>query len=360
LDLEERLGLVARNLEEVVTPGELRELLETSESPRAYIGYEPSGLVHIGWLIWMFKARDLVDAGFKFTVLEATWHAYINDKLGGDMDLIRSSARLVRRILESIGLPPGRVEFVDAEELASDKDYWGLVIRVLKNASLARVKRALTIMGRRADEAELDASKIVYPAMQVSDIFYLDLDAAMGGMDQRKAHMLARDLSRKLGYKKPVALHTPILTGLQGVSRMEPGAEKDEVYAEAKMSKSIPGTAIWVHDEPGDIEAKLRRAYCPPREARFNPVLEINKYLLFQQKGFTLRVERPAKYGGPVEFTSYRELEEAYVKGELHPLDLKSATAKALSKLLEPIREALKSDAGILEAMNRLAERVTR
>jgi tyrosyl-tRNA synthetase len=276
------------------------------------------------------------------------------------MGLIRSSAELVRRIMEAIGLPSGRVEFVDAEKLASDKDYWGLVIRVLKNASLARVKRALTIMGRRADEAEMDASKLVYPAMQVSDIFYLDLDVALGGMDQRKAHMLARDLARRLGYKKPIALHTPILTGLQGVARMEPGLERDEVYMEAKMSKSVPGTAIWVHDGPREIAEKLRKAYCPPRETRFNPVLEINKYILFQQEGFTLRVERPPKYGGPVEFSSYRELEEAYARGELHPLDLKTSTAEALSKLLEPIREALGRDKRAAEIMERLAGRVTR
>ncbi len=360
MDSERRLGLVARNLEEIVTLDELKSLLETNEKPRAYIGYEPSGLVHIGWLIWMLKARDLVEAGLDFIVLEATWHAYINDKLGGDMDLIRSAADLVRKVLESIGLPESRVTFIDAEKLASDKDYWGLVIRVLKNASLARVKRALTIMGRRADEAELDSSKIIYPAMQVADIFYLDLDVAMGGMDQRKAHMLARDLSKKLGFKKPVAIHTPILTGLQGVSRMEQGVEVDELYVEAKMSKSVPGTAIWVHDEPEHIESKLRKAYCPPRETRFNPVLEINKFLLFQQEGFKLEVDRPAKYGGPVEFHSYGELEEAYAKGDLHPLDLKNATARALSEMLEPIRRALKSDKRTVELIKILSGKVTR
>ncbi|GAG83362.1 unnamed protein product, partial [marine sediment metagenome] len=55
--------------------------------------------------------------------------------------------------------------------------------------------------------------------MQVSDIFYLELDVAYGGMDQRHAHMLARDISKKLGRKPPVALHTPLMTGLQAGGR---------------------------------------------------------------------------------------------------------------------------------------------
>ena len=43
LDLEERLWLVERNLEEVVTHKELRQLLECEAKPKAYWGFEPSG-----------------------------------------------------------------------------------------------------------------------------------------------------------------------------------------------------------------------------------------------------------------------------------------------------------------------------
>ena len=43
MDLEEKLSLIGRNAEEVVTEGELRALLETNERPRAYWGFECSG-----------------------------------------------------------------------------------------------------------------------------------------------------------------------------------------------------------------------------------------------------------------------------------------------------------------------------
>ncbi|MEM0282685.1 MAG: tyrosine--tRNA ligase, partial [Desulfurococcaceae archaeon] len=159
MNTREKIELVARNTIEVITREELEKLLLEKEKPRGYIGFEPSGLVHVGWLVWMYKVKDLVDAGVDFYILEATWHAFINDKLGGDLELIRKAARYTRKVLEAIGVNINHVHFIDAEELVDDKDYWGILIRSAKRTSLLRVKRALTIIGRTADEAETDFSK---------------------------------------------------------------------------------------------------------------------------------------------------------------------------------------------------------
>ncbi len=69
-------------------------------------------------------------------------------------------------------------------------------------------------MGRSAEEGEKDFSKFIYPSMQVADIFYMDMDLAYGGLDQRHAHMLCRDVASKLKLKAPLAVHTPLLPGL--------------------------------------------------------------------------------------------------------------------------------------------------
>jgi len=359
LSPEERFQLIKRNTVEIVTEEELWEKLERGDPLRGYIGYEPSGLPHVGWLVWMFKVRDLVEAGVDFIILEATWHAYINDKLGGDMDLIRASARIIRKSMEALGIPVEKIKFLDAEDLASDKDYWALLLRVAKANSLYRVKRALTIMGRKAEEAELDSSKVIYPLMQVTDIFYMDLDIALGGMDQRKAHMLARDTAEKIGVKKPIAIHTPLIIGLRGVQRMDAaslGAEKDEVFAEVKMSKSNPDNVIFLHDSPEDVERKIMKAYCPAKRVEFNPVIDIARYILFAQPGFRLVVERPEKFGGTVVYEDYPSLERDYIEGRLHPLDLKKAVAKELARLLAPVREALLGDPEIAENVRRIEE----
>lgn len=338
MDLEKRIELIVRNTEEVVTVEDLRSLLEKGEKLEGYLGYEPSGLFHVGWMIWAYKAKDLIEAGVNFRLLEATWHAWINDKFGGDLYLIKDAAKYIRHSLKAIGIPIEKIKFIDAEELVSSKEYWSILIKVAKSTSLARAKRALTIMGRKEDDAELDSSKIIYPFMQVTDIFYMNLNIALGGIDQRKAHMLARELAEKLGFKKIVAVHTPLLTGLQGKGRAGGGGSKDEILSEVKMSKSKPESTILIHDSPEDIRRKILNAYCPKQTIEFNPVLEINKYIIFYEPDSSLFIERPAEYGGNIEVTSYTELENLYVQGKIHPLDLKKATAEALIKKLEPVR----------------------
>ena len=341
--MESKLSLITRNTAEVVTPEELKEALESGRKLKGYLGFEPSGLFHIGWLIWAQKVKDLLQAGVDLSLLVATWHAWINDKLGGNMEMIKLAGDYAITVLDSFGISRSKVHVIDAEDMVKDKDYWSLVIRVAKNTSLARMKRALTIMGRKADEAELDSSKLIYPAMQVSDIFYMDLDIALGGTDQRKAHMLARDVAEKLGKKKVIAIHTPLLVGLQGGQRMNPGVDEDDALADIKMSKSKPETAIFINDEPEEVEGKLMTAYCPKGVVENNPVLQINKYILFQVDDRGLKVERDAKFGGDVQFNTYEELEKAYAEGKLHPKDLKVATARKLNQIIDPLRKSIKS-----------------
>ena len=321
----DKLSKITANTEEVVTEEELKTVLKKGK-PKAYIGFEPSGTVHLGWKICTNKIRDFLDCGFDFTVLLADWHAYINDKLGGDLKKIKLCGRYMEDCFASMGVDKDKVRFVYASDYVGDPKYWELVLRTSKATSVKRVKRAMDIMGRSEDEAERDLSKLFYPAMQVSDIFYLDLDVAYGGMDQRHAHMLARDVSKKLGRKAPVAIHTPLLTGLQAGGRMVP--------IEAKMSKSKPDSMISIHDDPASIKKKISKAFCPEKQIEGNPILELCKYIIFPElKGDVFLIERPEKFGGNLEFGSYDELERAFVDG-LHPLDLKNTTARYVNKIL--------------------------
>lgn len=340
--VDEAEALIKRGLEEVITENRLRSLLEEGRHLRGYIGVEPSGLFTLGWMIWARKVKDLINVGVDFTLLQATWHAWINDKLDGDLGNIRLCAKYIEHCLQALGVPRGSYKVVYADELVSSRDYWGLVLRVAKFLTLKRIKRALTIMGRRAEEGVMDFSKLIYPCMQVSDIFYLDLDLCLGGMDQRRAHVLAIEVAKRLGRRKPVALHTPLLIGLTGLGRME-GTVKGEALYEFKMSKSKPETAIFIHDSEEEVERKLLKAYCPPNMIENNPVLEICRLILFPEPGFKLKIERPLKYGGDLEVQTYTELEDLYFKGQLHPLDLKNAVARALNNRLKPVRDYFKA-----------------
>ena len=318
----------ARNAEEVVTAEELRELCSRT-SKKAYIGIEPSGQAHLGWMIVAQKISDLSTAGFDMTVLLADWHAYINDKLGGDLQNIKTCANYIKDALEALGIPRGSVKYVFASDYMGDAAYWEKIIRIAKASSLSRIRRAMDIMGRKEEEMELDSSRMLYPMMQVADIFHLDVDLAYGGMDQRKAHMLAREMGGKHGWKKVTALHTPLLPSLAGTERMDP--------VEAKMSKSKPDSAIFIHDSEQDIGRKIKGAFCPARQVENNPVLEICRLVILPAG--RLRIERPAKYGGELDIGSFDELTQLYSSEKLHPADLKSGVAQTLARMLAPVRK---------------------
>ena len=304
MDVEQRLALVTRNTEEVVTDEELRKLLTEKEEPTAYIGFEPSGLVHLGWVLVAQKIRDLTDAGFRVTIFWADWHAYINDKLGGDLENIRTCARYMQDCFIALGVPEDKVEFKYASEILNDIEYWEMAIKVAKVTSLSRVKRAMTIMGRSEDEAEVDTSKVFYPILQATDIFCMGLDVAYAGLDQRRAHMLARDAADKLGWKKPIALHTPLLPGLKGGNRMDP--------VESKMSKSDPNGSVKIHDTRDEIASKMKKAYCPPEREHEgeNPVLMLCRYILFPRNGAMHPQERRDAHREAREVRRTRRLQQ--------------------------------------------------
>jgi tyrosyl-tRNA synthetase len=337
------LDKLTKNTEEIVTLDELKKAVN-KDKPRGYIGFEPSGTVHLGWKICTNKIKDFLECGFDFTVLLADWHAYINDKLDGDIEKIKLCGKYMEDCFAALGIDTGKLSFVYASEYVGDPNYWELVLRVSKATSVKRVKRAMDIMGRSEDEAERDLSKLFYPAMQVSDIFYLNLDVAYGGMDQRHAHMLARDVAKKINRKPPVAIHTPLLTGLQAGGRMDP--------TEVKMSKSKPDSMISIHDKPDEVNRKLKKAYCPEKIVKGNPVLEMCKYVIFPEIKDVFLIKRPEKFGGNLEFKNYEELEKAFTK-DLHPLDLKNATADYINKILEPVHKYFDKNPETFEKMKK-------
>jgi len=326
------MDLITRGAEEVVTVEDLKEKIKKGKL-RAYQGFEPSGLGHIGWLICIKKLSEFVEAGIETYVLLADWHAYINDKLGGSLENIRIAGEYLKDAFYAMGLKDAK--YIYASDLVDSSDYWALVLKVAKNSSLARIKRSLTIMGRREDEAELDFSKLIYPLMQVTDIFYLKVDVAYGGMDQRKAHMLARDVAEKLGLDKPIAVHTPLLPSLQAKGRMD--------AIDAKMSKSKPNAAILIHDSPEEVRTKIMSAYCPKGDVEDNPVLKLYEYVIFRYYDQVV-IKRPEKYGGDIEYLNYKDLERDFGDGKIHPMDLKENAARYINEILDPVREYFKEN----------------
>ena len=339
MDIETKLELICKPpTEEVLTPQDIRHILETEEHPIAYNGWEPSGLVHLGTgAICAYKIKDFIQAGIHYKAYLSTWHAWLNNKLGGDLQLIRKSADLFKHSWIALGVPENQVEFIYSDELYDNLEYWTTTIRVAKSLTIARGRRTLEIAGRKETEARM-ISDFLYTPMQVADIFHMKVKICQLGIDQRKANVVARELGERLGFWKPACVHHHLLQGLEKPKIWPiPEGQEKEALSSAKMSKSKPETCIFLYDTPAEIKQKMNRAFCPERIIEFNPVTDIAKHIIFREKPI-FKIERPAKFGGLIEFQSYEELEKAYVNGRLHPQDLKNAVAEELAKILEPVR----------------------
>tara|TARA_Y100000310_G_scaffold264550_1_gene275209 strand:+ start:140 stop:1087 length:948 start_codon:yes stop_codon:yes gene_type:complete len=308
--------LIRRNVVELVTEADFQKLLKKRKKPVAYCGYEPSGPLHLGHFVTITKLMDLEKAGFEVKVLLADVHAVLNRK--GSEQEIKKYVEAWKKTVKAIGI---KADVVLGSEFQFDEGYQLDVMRLAQSSTIHRGLRSMQEIARDVDHATI--SQLWYPLMQVADIKHLGVDVALGGMEQRKVHMIGKDLANVLDYEF-VALHTPLITSLKG-----PGE---------KMSKSVSGSGISVTDSAAEIKKTLQGAYCPAKDVDDNPVLQIAQYILFPHLG-EIEVKRPKKFGGDKVFESYEELESAFGSGELHPLDLKQTVASGVEDVVAPIRK---------------------
>ncbi len=343
---EEKINLITRNLEETLTKEELKTLIESGQPLRHYIGMEISGKGHTGWVFLMHKIKDLQEAGVEVQILLADWHTWLNKKLDGTLETAKRMAKSyfeegLKAAAICAGADPNKINFVLGSELYEKlgNDYWAMVVRVAKATTLSRMIRSTTIMGRKESEIS-DSAMLIYPSMQSADIFALKVNIAHAGTDQRNVHVVAREAASQLGEQKPIAIHHHLLQGLIQPVLIEDENGKKVLDAEAaKMSKSKPDTAIFIHDEPEEIKRKINQAYAPEGVVEFNPILDWVKHLIFYEESSSLIIKRDPKWGGELSYTNYEDLEKDYAEKKLHPMDLKIAVAEWLIQKLEPARK---------------------
>ncbi|MGZ7169027.1 MAG: tyrosine--tRNA ligase [Halobacteriota archaeon] len=309
---------ITSNLEETITSEELKALIEDTQCVTAYAGYEPSGRLHLGHLLTAYKLVDLQNAGVNIIILLADLHAYLNEK--GTIEQIEEWARYYRSCFSALGLG-GNTRYVLGSDYQLDAEYTKLVLRLARDTTLNRARRSMDEVSRNAEDPVV--SQMIYPLMQTADIGFLDVDIAVGGIDQRKIHMLAREALHSLGFKTPVCLHTPILLGLDG----------------SKMSSS-KDNLIAVEDSFELIKQKIQAAYCPPRSIHDNPIMQLYELYIFPQFR-EVELKRPERYGGDVRYNSLSGLQLDYEKGLIHPLDLKNGGAIYIEQIIAPIRRML-------------------
>jgi len=328
MDTADRLDLATRHTLEVIEEEELEALFEDG-TPSAYIGYAPTGEMHIGHYTTMRKLADFIEAGIDVTVLIADLHAHLDDEKS-PFDLLDARSEYYREaiegMIEAAGADPEAITFVRGTDFQLDEEYTLDMYRMAAETTLARAQRAGSEVVRESDSPNLGG--LIYSLMQALDVKALDADIAYGGDDQRGIYMLAREVLPDHGHDAPVCVFAPLLSGLTG----------------SEMSASDPSSKVNLNDSHDAVVEKIEDAYCPMGERENNGVLEYLEYLVFPvlaERGESFVVERPEEYGGDLVYDDFDALEADFLSEDLHPADLKPPAGEYISEVIAPIRKRL-------------------
>jgi tyrosyl-tRNA synthetase len=339
LDEISKAKLIERSSwEETVPKDGLVDLFKQNSNPKHYIGIEISGFLHLGSLLSTgYKINDFVEAGAKCTVFLADWHTFINDKLGSNWETISKVSKYYEKAFKEV-CPEANI-VLGSKLIEEHEYYWSDFIKFTKHTSLKRVQRTLTIMGRSENEEKTDLAKLLYPPMQAIDIHHLEVDITHAGMDQRKIHMLVRDVFPKLGWEVPVSVHHKILPSLsQARTRItdENGNNKP-----TKMSKSDPNSGIFINDSDEMITKKINKSWCEQGKLLESPLVDIVQSIILPKLG-EIKIE--SREGNVMYiFKNFPEFQDG-LDQNIHPADFKNAVTNSLIEIISPLREKLKLD----------------
>ncbi|HUC38890.1 MAG TPA: tyrosine--tRNA ligase, partial [Candidatus Acidoferrum sp.] len=306
------------------------------DHPGHYMGLEISGMPHIGHLLFGGKKiNDLNKIGVKTQVLLADWHTVANRKLDGNWERIKKASEFYRKMFGVFC--PGTKIVLGSDLYHDNDDYWKLVMNMAARTTMARATRTLIIQGRSQSDT-LHVSQYIYPIMQAADIRALGADIPHAGMDQRRIHMLAKELFKDMKLGTIVPMHHHLMPAMGSQLKFKEGESKEEKVADMKMSKSKPGSFISVIATAEEIRSTVNSAWCEAKITDGNPVLMLCRYAIIPIAG-SINVERKKEHGGDVAYKSYVQLEDDFRAGKLHPADLKAAVSRSLDRILEPVRK---------------------
>ncbi len=329
MNFEKKFKLVTRNLQEVIGEEELKKLLKGKKKPVVYWGTAPTGRPHVGYFLPALKIADLLKAGFHVKILLADLHAALDNVawtvLEKRYDYYEA---IIPLMIQAVGADIKELEFVKGSEIQLAPEYMYDVLKMSSNTSIRDAKRAAAEVVKNVEGDNAKLSGLLYPLLQAVDEQYLEVDAQLGGMDQRKIMVLARENLEKIGYNPRIELMNPMVPGLIG----------------KKMSASDEKSKIDLLDDEKTVKQKINGADCVAGDPE-NGIMAFAKYVLMvlkEDKKEKFVIERLEKFGGNLEYKNYEALEKDFKSKKLHPLDLKNAVAKEISELLKPIQKKRK------------------
>lgn len=322
ISYDDKFQLIKRNIAEIVSEEELKELLAKKKNPVVYWGTAITGRPSLAYFFPLLKLSDFIRAGFKVKILLADLHGALD---GTSWHILEHRhdyyKETISQILKALEVDLEKIEFVQGSKFQLGNEYTYDILKMASVCSVNDCKRAASEVVKLGENPMLGG--LIYPIMQSLDEEYLKVDVQFGGLDQRKILMFARENLPKIEYNHRIEVMNPMIQGLIG----------------KKMSSSDPKSKIDLTDDEKIISEKINKAYCLEGDPDCG-IMEFLKYVIMtvkKDKGEAFHVHREDKFGGDISYNNYSEMEKDFIKKKLHPMDLKNAFADEVIKLLYKI-----------------------
>jgi len=332
--------LVREGLLECVDPDETMVKILSKRPLKIYWGTAPTGAMHIGYLVPLLKIAQLLMADCEIKILIADLHAFL-DSQKTPLKRLEARTKYYQVVIETVlhdifGVDLDNITFVKGREYQLQLSYTMDMYKMASVATLHQAQKSGSEVVKASENPNLTG--LLYPILQALDEEYLGVDAQLGGIDQRKIFMFAREMLPKIGYKKRIHLMTPMMSRIRNLP-MEAGTDS----LEPKMSSSYEdSTKVGILDSKSQITRKIRHAYCLSGNIDDNCLIELMELCIFPILNYLnkdFHVPRADKHGGPVSFSTFYEFKANFFNQNLHPMDLKAGISDFLFHLLAPLRE---------------------
>ena len=230
----------------------------TSSGPRTIVsGARPTGQLHLGNFHGAIKNWVRLQHENDCLFFVADWHALTTD-WGESRDIAGNVIEMVLDWL-AIGLDPGRCTIFQQSAVMEHAELY-LLLGMLTPVPWLERNPTFKEQQQHLDGRDLSTFGFLgYPVLQAADVLMYKACAVPVGIDQAPHIELAREIARRFNatyrdiFPEPQTLftETPKILGTDG----------------RKMSKSY-GNAVFLTEDPADVDKKLSRMVTDPRRAR--------------------------------------------------------------------------------------------
>ena len=224
--VDEAVRIVGAGATNLISEADLRKKLARGAPLRVKLGIDPTASdIHLGFAVVLRKLRQFQDLGHTAVLILGDFTAQVGDPTGRSATRPRLAPEQIEANLVTYQAQAGLILRSDRLEIHRNSEWLGDLgadglLGLAGKATVAQMLERDDFAKRYAAGAPISVMELLYPLLQGWDSVMVRADVELGGSDQLFNNLVGRDLQGREGQEPQVVLTTPLLEGLDGVSKM--------------------------------------------------------------------------------------------------------------------------------------------